>query len=236
MVSSSQTLSGPSMGTRSGKEATSAVIFLHGYGADGDDLISLGSFFGEGLPDTAFYSPDAPEPCEMLPFGRQWFSLAQYDPEMMRRSPETMGPVYQALHKGAIAAAPILNNFIDEILAKHNFSASQLALIGFSQGTMMALHVGMRRTAQLAAVVGFSGGLVGANVLADEIVTRPPTILIHGDSDDVVPPEASAYAEQTLRANGVEVTSHLRPHLAHGIDPQGAAIAREFLAGILNKA
>ena len=228
-MSNHTSLSGPAHAPARGNPPKRLVIFLHGYGADGNDLIGLAPGFESGLPDTQFYAPDAPEPCEMAPFGRQWFSLVDYDPNTLRRDPRTMGTMYEAMLDGARKAAPVLNAFIDQKLEEHGFTADQLALVGFSQGTMMALHVALRRKAPVAALLGYSGAMVGADILKDEIVSRPPVTLIHGVSDPVVPFEAMDAAQNALKGAGVMVDSHGRPGLEHGIDPEGVRIGIEFL-------
>jgi len=222
-------LSGPSFLPSSGAAPKRMVIFLHGYGADGNDLIGLASVFDAKLPDTVFYAPDAPEPCEMAPYGRQWFSLVNYDPNSLRRDPHTMGAMYEAMLDGARNAAPLLNAFIDQMLEQHKMTSDQLALVGFSQGTMMALHVALRRKEPVAALLGYSGALVGADLLEEEIVSRPPVRLIHGVADPVVPFEAMAAAQEALKGAGVAVDSHGRPELEHGIDPEGVRLGLEFL-------
>jgi len=229
LVPNTTTLAGPFEPPANGAEAKQVVIFLHGYGADGNDLIGLAPMFAQGLPEAQFYAPHAPEPCEMSPFGRQWFSLANYDPNFLRRDPETMGAIYKAMLDGAREAAPTLNAFIDERLEEHGVTPDRMALVGFSQGTMMALHVALRRDDPFAAIVGYSGALVGRDVLADEIKSRPPVQLIHGVDDPVVPFEAMAAAEQGLKSVGVEAESMARPGLQHGIDPEGIVRGIEFL-------
>lgn len=222
-------LHGPFQPASSGK-TRQAVILLHGYGADGSDLIGLAPYLAAALPDCAFHSPDAPQPCEMSPFGRQWFSLADYDPELLRRHPDTMQPAYAAMLDGARLAAPAIEAFVAEVIARHALSGPEaVALIGFSQGTMMSLHVALRLGTPLAGVVGFSGALLGAEALAGEIAARPPVLLVHGEADPVVPVQATALAAGTLRAAGVEVATHTRPGLQHGIDDDGLALAQAFL-------
>ena len=204
-------IDGPRFGPASGGPAKQLVIFLHGLGADGNDLISLGPVLGEHLPDAAFVSPDAPEPCDMAPMGRQWFSLQQYDPV--------------SLLAGVRRAQPVLNAFIDAELARLGLSDSDLALVGFSQGTMTGLFTALRRPQPCAAVVGFSGALIGAEVMTDEIVSRPPVLLVHGEADQVVPFQAMGAAAQTLAAFDVPVRAQSRPGLGHGIDQVGLGLA-----------
>jgi phospholipase/carboxylesterase len=155
----------------------------------------------------------------MAPFGRQWFSLQD-------RSPD-------AMLSGVRMAAPILNGFIDSELARAKVEDARLALVGFSQGTMMSLHVGLRRNTACAGVVGFSGLLIGPEELTSEIKSRMPVLLIHGEDDELIPARAMPAAAAMLKANHVPVTSELRPGLGHGIDERGIALAETFLAGIL---
>lgn len=209
------TLSGPSRKARSGKNAKQLVILLHGWGADGPNLIDLAVPLSEVLPDAHFVSPNAPYVCEANPYGYQWFSLIDRQPQHMLA--------------GVINAAEILNHFIDTELEGLKLDESKLALIGFSQGTMAALHVALRRTPQMAAVVGFSGALIAADALSKEITARPPVCLIHGEADDVVPFRSMEMAAQALKAHGVPVEAHARPFLGHSIDMEGLKAAAEFL-------
>ncbi|AUG52543.1 alpha/beta hydrolase [Thalassospira marina] len=221
-------LEGPEFPATSGT-TKSIVVLLHGYGADGADLIGLAPELAKFLPDTAFYSPNAPHPCEMSPFGRQWFSLASYDPEMLRRNAETMPTALKALAQGARENTTHIENFIENVLDQHGLEANRLALVGFSQGTMMALQFAPRYKKQIAGVVGFSGALLGTDTLAGEITSRPPVTLIHGSADPVVPVQASKLAQAALGENGFDVSYHERPGLPHGIDGEGLAIAANFL-------
>lgn len=214
-----ETLSGPEYGPASGGRACSLVVLLHGIGADGNDLIGLVPHWAPVLPDTVFVSPHAPFPCDMAPFGRQWFSLADRAP-----------PV---LLEGARRAAPVLDSFLDAELARRGLSDDSLVLMGFSQGTMMALHVGLRRPRACAGILGYSGALLGAETLPAEIRARPPVLLVHGDMDPVVPFAAHAPAVQALRAAGIEVESVVRPGLGHGIDEEGVRLGARFLAARL---
>lgn len=205
----------------SGGKAKQLVLILHGWGADGYNLIDLADMFASALPDAHFIAPNAPFVCEVNPYGFQWFSLMDRNPQKML--------------DGARKAVDILNEFIDEQLAELSLDNSKLALVGFSQGTMTALHLALRRTPQMAALVGFSGALVGSEVLAQEITARPPICLIHGNMDDVVPYASMAHATNVLKANGLSVEAHSRPHLGHSIDMEGMAIAAEFLKDKLPK-
>jgi phospholipase/carboxylesterase len=213
-------LDGPRLEPRGGA-ARRLVVFLHGYGADGNDLIEIGRAWQPLLPDTAFVSPHAPEPCAGAPMGRQWFGLTFRDPDERWR--------------GVNAAAPILNQFLDAELERRKLPPSALALVGFSQGTMMALHVGLRRPTPPAAIVGYSGLFVLPNnaepeVVAGEIKSRPPVLLIHGDQDELIPVQALFHATQALAALEVPTEWHISPGIGHGIDQEGLRHGGEFLA------
>jgi len=213
-------LDGPRLAPKSGT-ARQLVVFLHGYGADGNDLIDIGRAWQQYLPHAAFVSPHAPEPCGQAPVGRQWFALT------FRHPAERW--------VGVNKAAPLLERFLAAELDRHKLPASALALVGFSQGTMMALHVGLRRAAAPAAIVGYSGLLVlpeqaDPENFATEIKGRPPVLLVHGDRDDLIPPQALFQATQGLAALGVLVEWHLSAGIGHGIDAEGLRHGGEFLA------
>ena len=210
-------LSGPRAEATSG-EATSLVILVHGYGADGNDLIGLAGPLGGALSGTEFVSPNAPQPCTMNPMGRQWFPIPYLD-----------GSTEEAMKEGMASAVTALDAFIDAEIERSGLPASKVALIGFSQGTMMSLHVGMRRKEELAGIVGFSGRLLVPEALGDEIRSKPPVLLIHGNADPVVPFESMALAESGLRGAGVVVKSMTRPGLGHGIDEPGMVATAQFL-------
>jgi len=223
-------LKGPVHQPTSGNAAKQAVILLHGYGANGDDLIGLAPFFAEALPDAVFYSPNAPEGLEGGYFGgRQWFTLAGYDPELLRRDPARMSGVFQAMGDGAAKAAVPLNKFIDQVIEHHGIEPSRLALLGFSQGTMMALHVGLRRPQQIGGILGFSGAILAADKLSAEIKSKPPVMLIHGSADPVVPVQALDGIAKALSAADVPFEKHVIPGLQHGIDGAGAQLGARFL-------
>lgn len=208
-------LSGPSRPPASGGKPRQLIVLLHGLGADGSDLIGLAPAWAPQLPDAAFVSPDAPYPCDMAPFGRQWFSFQD-------RSPA-------AILAGVRAAAPMLDAFIDRSLAVLELEDGALALVGFSQGTIMSLHVGLRRAQPCAGILGYSGALVGAEVLAQDIRVRPKVLLIHGDADEIVPPQAQPLAAAALKAAGVAVETVTCPGLGHGIDETGLRRGGDFL-------
>lgn len=221
-------LDGPRRPPVSGASPKQAVVFLHGYGADGNDLIGLAAYFSESLPDAAFYSPHAPEPCE-AGFGRQWFTLRGYDPEMMRRDPARMTDAFAVMYEGAKQSAVSLNHYLDSLLFELNLSSESVALIGFSQGTMMAMHVGLRRAPALGAVIGYSGALLGSDHLKDDLQSTPPLLLVHGSADDVVPVTALSHMQSALDSQGIEYSAHIVPDHGHGIEQMGATLGRAFL-------
>jgi phospholipase/carboxylesterase len=190
------------------------------------DLIDIGRAWQQLLPDTAFVSPHAPQACAMAPVGRQWFPLTFRDPNER--------------WVGVKAAAPVLDRFIDAELGRRNLPASALALVGFSQGTMMALHVGLRRAAGPAAIVGYSGMLVLPNgappdTMKAEVRSRPPVLLVHGDQDDLIPAQALFMSAQGLAALDVPVEWHLSQGIGHGIDGEGLRHGGEFLSRRLKR-
>jgi phospholipase/carboxylesterase len=212
-------LDGPRLEPRSGA-AKQLVIFLHGYGADGNDLIDIGRAWQQTLPDAAFVSPHAPNPCGQAPMGREWFPLTMRDPNER--------------WTGVNAAAPVLNAFIDSELKRRGLTDSALALVGFSQGTMMSLHVGLRRASAPAAIVGYSGMLVvpediDPDKFAGEVRSRPPVLLVHGDQDQLIPVQALMHAAQGLAALEIPVEWHISPGVGHGIDQEGLRQGGEFL-------
>ncbi len=212
------TLNDPFRPPADGGDPEQIVILLHGVGADGNDLIGLAPEFEDVLPQALFVSPNAPFAFDMAPFGFQWFSLQDPGPE--------------SLLAGVRAAAPGLDSFIDGILAQYELTEADLALLGFSQGCMMSLHVGLRRETPLAGILGFSGMLVGAETLPSEIRSRPPVLLAHGEADEVVSVQALPAAVTALEAADVPVEAHVRPGLGHGIDEEEIALGRAFLGQI----
>ena len=203
----------------SGGDPTSLVILLHGYGSNGQDLIGLAPYWTQDLPQTVFVAPDAPTPCDMG-FGYQWFSLQSWAP--------------LSLLAGAEKASAYLNGFIDELMEKYKLPAAKVALVGFSQGTMMSLYVGPRRREKLAGIVGYSGGLLGGEgLIGQSSISRPPIYLVHGEMDTVVPVGAFFHAKETLRQAGFDVTGHTTPGMPHTIDEQGIHEGGAFLKKVL---
>ena len=216
-------LTGPRRDAKSG-QADSLVIFLHGYGADGNDLIGLADPLRDHLPDTVFLAPDAPEKCINNPFGRQWFPIPHMDgssEEMARQSHEM--------------SVDLLDAFITDAMAVEGIPADKTFLVGFSQGTMMSLHVGVRRAEQLAGIVGFSGRLLEPDKLESDAKSKPPILLIHGDQDQVVPPENLPLAASALTKSGFEVYTHVSQGMAHGIAQDGLSLALQFILTQLGK-
>ncbi|CAM4091801.1 alpha/beta hydrolase [Palleronia rufa] len=198
--------------------AGSAVVFLHGYGADGADLLGLADPLAQHLPDTVFLAPNAPERSVVNPMGFQWFPIPWLDGSDPAEAEAAMD-----------RAADDLNAYLDGVLAEEGIGADRLVIVGFSQGTMMALHVALRRPEPVAALVGFSGRLLRPEALADEIVSRPPVLLIHGDRDEVVPPASLPAAAEALQGAGLDVFAHVMKGTGHGIAPDGLSVALAFI-------
>ena len=202
---------------RSGR-ARSIVVFVHGYGADGADLLGLGDALAPHLPDTVFVAPDAPQPCTGNPFGFQWFPIPWLD-----------GSSEEAAREGMAASVALMDAFLDARLAEEGLGPEAMALVGFSQGAMMSLHVAPRRAAAVAGVVAISGRLLVPERLAAEAVVKPPVLLIHGDQDPVVPFEDMGRAGEALVAAGFETFGHVMEGTGHGIAPDGLGVALQFL-------
>ena len=200
-------------------ELRSAVIFLHGYGANGADLLGLADPLAEHMPDTLFLAPDAPEACAGAPMGFQWFPIPWID-----------GSSEEEANAGLLRAAEDLDAFLDGVMVDEDLLPEQVVVLGFSQGTMMALHVMPRREDPVAGIVAFSGRLLQPELLADEVVSRPPVLLVHGDSDDVVPPQSLPLAAEALQGAGwKEVYAHVMKGTGHGIAPDGLSVALAFM-------
>ena len=211
--------SGPIIEPSSGNVPKQIIIFVHGYGADGNDLIGLVNYFQSTLPEAIFLSPHAPEACSMNPSGYQWFDLTSTDPAV--------------LWSKILVAADHLNEFIDSKLLEYNIAEENLALIGFSQGTMMSLHVSLRRKNTMAAVLGYSGRLIGADLLKDDLISKPSIYLIHGDQDPMVPYQESLTAEKVLKEYSIDIKTHISEHTQHSIAEDGLRIGVDFLASKL---
>lgn len=208
-------VNGASLKPRSGGPPKKIVLLLHGFGSSGTDMISLAPQWQESLPDTLFLAPHAPQRCGMMGAGYQWWGLSGFAPS--------------ALAAGAASAAPAIDAFIDRKLAQYKLTEADLALVGFSQGTMMALHVALRRPRAVAAVIGYSGMLAGTAGLADHL-SKPPVLLVHGTADPVVPIAALHMSESELKRLGVDVTTHVSFGVGHTVDPVGLRLGCEFVA------
>jgi phospholipase/carboxylesterase len=197
----------------------SIVVFLHGYGANGADLLGLADPLGEHLQDTLFVAPDAPENCAGSPLGYQWFPIPWID-----------GSSEEESMRGMNAAVEDLNAFLDALMVDEDVLPEQVVLFGFSQGTMMSLHVAPRREDAVAGLVAFSGRLLSPDTFQDEVVSRMPILLVHGDADDVVPPQSLPEAAETLGEAGFkDVFAHIMKGTGHGIAPDGLSVALAFM-------
>ena len=215
----SQIVNGKSLKPRSGALPRQIVVLLHGYGSSGADMIALAPHWQDSLPDALFLAPHAPQRCGMMGSGYQWWGLSGFAPA--------------ALAAGAASAAPAIDAFIDKKLVQYGLTEAELALVGFSQGTMMALHVGLRRPSAVAAVVGYSGMLTSTADIAHTDFTHPPVLLVHGSADPVVPVAALHRAESELKRLGVAVTTHVSLGVPHSVDPVGLRMGRDFIAAAL---
>lgn len=225
-------LTGPQLQASRGR-AAALVVFLHGYGADGNDLIEIGYQWRALLPDAAFASPNAPERCAASPMGRQWFPLSNRPPTDPEGAKERWN--------GVVAARGSIDAFLDAELARHGLDESKLALVGFSQGSMMAMHVGLRRRLAPAAIVGYSGMLVGDDKLSeakarDARGAPPPVLLVHGDQDPLIPIEAMFLTADALARGGIPAQWHISFGVGHGIDRGGLHHGGQFLARALGGA
>lgn len=214
-------IDGPRLPPASGAKAQALIVLLHGYGSNGDDLIGLAPYWKKQLPHAQFVSPNAPTRVTGAPNGFQWFPLSRMDE--------------RELENGVENAAGALNAFIDSELERCALDESKLALVGFSQGTMMALHVGVRRKLAPAGVLGFSGALAGAARLKNEMKSKPPILLVHGDRDDVIPLSAMFAASEALCAAGHSAQWHISYGVPHSIGPDGLELGGDFLAMALNR-
>lgn len=203
-------------------QAKSLVIFVHGYGADGADLLSLADVLGPHLPNTAFAAPDAAERLPGAPFGRQWFPIPRFD-----------GSSHAQAATGLERSAQDLSEFVDQRLAYEGLGPQAVALVGFSQGAMLSLHMAPRRAEPIAAVIAISGQLLQPERLAAETSAKPPVLVMHGDRDEVVPfPEMTATCN-ALVAAGFETYGHVMEGAGHTIAQDGLATALAFLTKTL---
>jgi phospholipase/carboxylesterase len=215
-------VNGASLKPRFGNPPKKIVLLLHGFGSSGTDMISLAPSWQDALPDALFLAPHAPQRCSMMGAGYQWWGLSGFAPS--------------ALAAGASSAAPAIDALIDRKLDQYGLTEADLALVGFSQGTMMALQVGLRRPRPVAAVVGYSGMLTGTYGLARDDTPKPPVLLVHGTTDPVVPIAALHMSESQLKRIGVDVTTHISPGVAHVVDPAGLRLGRDFIVDAFARA
>lgn len=218
-------LSGPMLPPRSGGLPQQAVVLLHGYGSDGNDLIGLAPQWQDVLPDAVFIAPNGPDACKQFAAGYQWFDVS-FDADRLAKR-----------QMGVVGAAPVLVEFLGDLWSQTGIAPAQTLLVGFSQGAMMALHVGLSlpKAQQLMGIIGFSGAFLPPDGFGQDALARPPVCLVHGDSDGVVDPAHSAEADAALRAAGVDVHYHVSPGVGHGIAPDGLAYATAFIAGLPQK-
>lgn len=212
-------IDGPRVPPARGGKPDALVILLHGYGSNGADLISLAPYWAQALPGVAFVAPNGIEGVPQVPGGYQWFPISNLDPHLMEQ--------------GARSAAQSIDRFIDRELEKYGLDESRLALVGFSQGTMMALHVALRREKPVAGVVGYSGVLVGARTLKEQMRAKPPIVLIHGDRDPTIPIPAMFESAEALAAAGHGAQWHISYGVPHSIGPDGLELGADFLAKYL---
>lgn len=215
----SKIVNGASLQPLSGCSPKQIVLLLHGYGSSGADLIALAPHWQRDLPDALFLAPNAPQRLSYMSSGYQWWPLSDFTP--------------QALASGAASAAPAIDSFIERKLHQYGLTEANFAIVGFSQGTMMALHVGVRRPRQVAAVIGYSGMLTGGHELSHLPITKPPVLLIHGSADPIVPVAALHAAKSELEHLGINVTTHISLGVGHSVDPVGLRIGGEFVANAL---
>jgi phospholipase/carboxylesterase len=211
-------LSGPMLAPQSGAAPKQAVVLLHGYGSDGEDLISLGAHWQELLPDALFVSPNAPTVSAANPMGFQWFDIDGNRPEFRV--------------EGARLGGVAIRDFLNELWAQTGLEEKDTILVGFSQGAMMALNVGLSLDRPLMGIIAFAGALLPPDGFGERAFAKPPICIIHGDRDEVVPTEMGASAAETLRANGYEVSYHVSPGVGHGISPDGLGFASHFIAAL----
>lgn len=208
-------LTGLRWGPASKSVAQQLVVLCHGLGADAHDLIDLAPGWARALPDALFVAPDAPEPYDEGPTGRQWYSLQDRTPAM--------------LDAGARRAAPLLLAYIDAELTQAGLSPDAVAMMGFSQGAMMVLHAGLRRHVPPRGILAYSGALLDTPALAAECTGHPPVLLVHGEQDEVVPFSRGKAAESALKRVGIPLQTLWCPKLGHGIDDAGVSAGALFL-------
>ncbi|MCF6326247.1 MAG: alpha/beta hydrolase [Devosiaceae bacterium] len=217
----SEQLSGPMLAPKTGK-AKKLMVLLHGYGSDGNDLIGLARYWQSALPEMLFVAPNAPQKCPMNPAGYQWFDL-DLNREISRLT-------------GSKNARPVLQKFLDQLWEQTGFDASETFLVGFSQGGMMALDVGLRLEKQPLGIISFSGGLIGEDNWESDIKIKPPVCLVHGEADDVVPVSMSINSKTRLEKINIKTAMQIEPGLGHTISVEGLGFALAFMRELLMEA
>jgi phospholipase/carboxylesterase len=212
-------LDGPRMPPPAGGKPNSLIVLLHGYGSNGADLMSLAPYWAKALPNAQVIAPNAPERVPGAPGGYQWFPIAQLDPHLMA--------------SGVARAAGGLDRFLDRELERYQLPPDRLALVGFSQGTMRALQVGLRRAVAPAAVLGYSGALAGPEKLKAELKSKPPIFLVHGSEDDMIPVSAVLAASQAIAEAGHAAQWRISYGVPHSIGPDGLQFGGDFLKACL---
>jgi len=216
-------LSGPMLPPASGVAPKQAVVLLHGYGSDGNDLIGLAPHWQGVLPDAVFVSPNAPERCRALASGFQWFDVS-FDGDRLAKRQE-----------GVVKARPVLVEFLEDLWSQSGIGPENTILAGFSQGAMMALHTGLSLDKPLMGIIAFSGAFLPPEGFGTRPLAKSPVCLVHGDMDEVVDPEHSADADVALRLAGYDVHYHVSEGVGHGIAPDGLAFATAFIAQVAGK-
>jgi phospholipase/carboxylesterase len=214
-----RSIDGPRLAPRAGGAPKKLVIFVHGYGANGQDLINIGAQWAAEMPEAQFIAPDAPDPVPGAPGGFQWFPISNLDPHR--------------IEQGAREARPVLDKFIDQELARYRLTEKDLVLVGFSQGTMLSLETALRRERPVAGVLGYSGALPGGARLKEEMACKPPVFLIHGDQDQVLPIGFMFDALVNLAEAGHGAQWHVSRGVPHGIGPDGLELGARFVRGCL---
>jgi phospholipase/carboxylesterase len=216
-------ISGPVVAPRSGGVPKQLVVLLHGYGADGEDLIGLADPLSEALPHAMFAAPNAPARCAQNPFGYEGFPIA-FD-----RMRESVGA-------GAPTARQVIVDYLSEQWKLTGLGPGDTFLVGFSQGAMIALHVGLSLSEPVLGIVSFSGALIPPGEYDNGSAPKLPVCLIHGEIDPVVDPILTQRAAESLNGHGYPVSVHVSPGLPHGISPDGLQFAAEFMLGRLEPA
>jgi phospholipase/carboxylesterase len=221
------TFTAHSLPPASGLKPDSIVVLIHGYGANGKDLLALGDSWSDLLPNTLFIAPDGPDKSEVNPFGNQWFGLSDWDPAQ-KLTKDHVSRMVREIQE----LTPSFNRYLDELLQTYGLPPEKLALVGFSQGAMLSLHIGLHRPL-CAGVIAYSGAFL--EDIKEVKVAHPPVLLIHGADDQLLSPVFSQVAKGRLESLGVSVALTVLPDLGHGIDERGLSMGGAFLKKHLYK-